>query len=502
MSSDSVDPYSGEPINSKEELDNEDNLNPSPGEKLTPETNSSPLGIKSLLNPTSHNKNQLESIHIEEVVKLSSLEDNPFETDGSYRRPRKKANLAGNVQNSAFSLRNRVTEEDSSRNSKKANTGSEDAPEWLKSGGGLKKNLGSVPSWVKENQEKKLKRPKRRGDVQEQARKARELRQKEIEKLKKQEEEEKRYENVNDIVRSHYNQRTYQAKGEKRQDSQIYKLRNFNNVLKYMLIGKYSLPGDLVLDIACGKGGDLFKWQKVKVSCYVGVDISPTSIEEAVTRYRSIKHRNFEAFFATCDAFGGSIDEALSVFPPGAIKFPVDIVSTQFALHYAFESEEKIRTSLANISRYLRVGGHFIGTIPSSDFIKNKVQGLKEGEKKWGNSLYHVDFINPPPKNGVFAPPYGHKYLYYLKDAVDNVPEYVVPFESLRSLAEEYDLELRYKKSFFELYNEEIPKWYLKLSPKLLNGLKRSDGKLGLEGEDKQAAEFYLAFAFEKTGYK
>ena len=62
----------------------------------------------------------------------------------------------------------------------------------------------------------------------------------------------------------------------------------------------------------------------------------------------------------------------------------MDIVSAQFSLHYSFESEEKVRTLLTNVTRSLRSGGTFIGTIPSSDFIKAKIvdKHLQRDEKK------------------------------------------------------------------------------------------------------------------------
>jgi mRNA (guanine-N7-)-methyltransferase len=37
----------------------------------------------------------------------------------------------------------------------------------------------------------------------------------------------------------------------------------------------------------------------------------------------------------------------------------------QFCMHYAFESEAKVRTMLDNVSKHLREGGIFIGTIPN-----------------------------------------------------------------------------------------------------------------------------------------
>ena len=162
-----------------------------------------------------------------------------------------------------------------------------------------------------------------------------------------------------------------------------------------------------------------------------------------------------------------------------------------------------MRTMLNNVSKSLRPGGTFVGTIPSSDFIRDKIVNkdfLPGTNNKFGNELYSVTFDRTPPSDGIFRPPFGNKYDYFLKDAVDNVPEYVVPFEVFRLMCEEVGLTLRYKKNFIEIFNQEIPKYFHKLNRNLVDGMKRADGKYGAEGAEKEAVSFYLGFAFEKLG--
>ncbi|KAG5422304.1 ABD1 [Candida metapsilosis] len=333
---------------------------------------------------------------------------------------------------------------------------------------------------------------------------------------------------INTIVRQHYNQRTQQSKRQgPRTSSPIYKLRNFNNTIKYILLGNWSKhdagssPLFSVLDLCCGKGGDLNKCEFLRIDQYIGIDISDLSVREAFDRYSRQKARfkprngeraqnryNFEACFATGDCFTQYVPDILEPNFPGIIEktFPVDVVSTQFALHYAFESEDKVHTLLTNVSKSLRTGGRFVGTIPSSDFIKSKIvdkqyfKDSKTGKVKFGNGLYSVTFDKEPPEDGVFRPPFGNRYSYWLKDAVDDVPEYVVPFEILRTICEEHNLVLKYKKNFIDIFNQEIPQYFGKLNKNLIDGLKRSDGKYGAEGEEKEAVGFYIGFVFEKVG--
>ncbi len=41
----------------------------------------------------------------------------------------------------------------------------------------------------------------------------------------------------------------------------------------------------------------------------------------------------------------------------------------QFCMHYAFETEAKVRMMLKNVTDYLRPGGVFIGTIPNAKYL-------------------------------------------------------------------------------------------------------------------------------------
>ena len=71
-----------------------------------------------------------------------------------------------------------------------------------------------------------------------------------------------------------------------RQDSPIIGLKSFNNWVKSVLITKFAHPAfangrkgrgmrGRVLDMGCGKGGDLTKWAKANVAELVGLGTSP-----------------------------------------------------------------------------------------------------------------------------------------------------------------------------------------------------------------------------------
>ena len=193
-----------------------------------------------------------------------------------------------------------------------------------------------------------------------------------------------------DVAR-HYN--TLEEKGlDQRKESRIYYMRNFNNWTKSMLINEFAEKVkrakprrydfdrsklDLsdpeqsftVLDIGCGKGGDLLKWSKANIDHFVGVDIAETSVDQAKARFREMKERRnrsprFTTEFHAADCTKTDLDD---LYEEKSVTF--DIVSCQFAFHYCFESIAQADCMLRNITKRLRHGGYFIGTTTDANDI-------------------------------------------------------------------------------------------------------------------------------------
>lgn len=104
------------------------------------------------------------------------------------------------------------------------------------------------------------------------------------------------------------------------------------------------------------------------------LDIADVSVDQARERYvtNSMKNsrnaQSFSAFFAAIDCYTHSLSTVPNLLlPPKAPPF--DVVSMQFCMHYAFESVQKARMMLENVSRHLRQGGRFIGTIPNDRLL-------------------------------------------------------------------------------------------------------------------------------------
>ena len=128
---------------------------------------------------------------------------------------------------------------------------------------------------------------------------------------------------------------------------------------------------------------------------------------------------------------------------------------------------------------------------------------------EWGNRFYTVRFPRyqpltqlPLPRDGIFRPPYGWKYHYSLEEAV-NAAEYVVPWEGFRALAEDYGLELMYRKGFREVFEDESGDRELGMLAERMGVMSRDrsapNGGLLVSEEEMEAASFYHAFCFYKT---
>ena len=71
--------------------------------------------------------------------------------------------------------------------------------------------------------------------------------------------------------------------------SPILHLRSFNNWVKSILIRSYLPSSATVLDLCCGKGGDLLKWKEGGIEYLVCADISSVSVDQCKERYMSRK---------------------------------------------------------------------------------------------------------------------------------------------------------------------------------------------------------------------
>ena len=206
-------------------------------------------------------------------------------------------------------------------------------------------------------------------------------------------------------IASHYDAvRTISQKDRARGD--LYLLKKFHNGVKRLLIEKYAPTSGTMLDLACGRGGDLRKWPEgVRVT---GIDVSPNEIDEARKRCANLGlHHEFAV-----------VDVRRAV--PGQVY---DGISAMFCMHYFFESEETLRGVLEFVAKSLRRGGKFFGCCPDGRMVR-----------QFGTSSRYATIL----------PIDDTSYIFSLKDSVlenATIAEYYVDFGMFKRVAESCGLE-------------------------------------------------------------
>ena len=103
--------------------------------------------------------------------------------------------------------------------------------------------------------------------------------------------------------------------------------------------------GCVLVDLCCGRGGDIFKWNKSNIKKVLAIDNHPESIKEAINRYKKVSKK-----IRTRISF--MIGDISSIDLTSIIKVKVPIISCQFALHY-FDLEDILRKVSENLIFHL-----------------------------------------------------------------------------------------------------------------------------------------------------
>jgi ubiquinone/menaquinone biosynthesis C-methylase UbiE len=152
-------------------------------------------------------------------------------------------------------------------------------------------------------------------------------------------------------------------------------LKRFHNVIKRHLISvACPQPGCTVLDMACGRGGDVHKYINVGAQHVVGIDISSEEITEAIRRAHNAV--SGERSPPTFEFFVSDLRD--STTPLSTTTRTFDVVSCMFALHYFAETPETLRALLRVAFASLKPGGMFIGTASSGPAIERLLGGARE----------------------------------------------------------------------------------------------------------------------------
>ena len=202
-------------------------------------------------------------------------------------------------------------------------------------------------------------------------------------------------------------------------------MRDAHNHLKRALINEawfFSGPGEegTVVDLACGRGGDLAKVPPVRH--YIAVDCADLGLQELARRHREMKR--------TSDLRLIEGDAAYADIPTKS----ADIVMLNFALHYFTDTRDHLDCLLRTVSGALKEGGVFCGTCVDSNRVRTSPNATCEA---W------------PSPDELERNPFGHRYRYTLGQCVDAF-EYMIHTPTFVQMAHGHGLYLMKMRGFQE----------------------------------------------------
>lgn len=226
------------------------------------------------------------------------------------------------------------------------------------------------------------------------------------------------------IIEDNQDDDYYITSNLKRSKSKSINLRNFHNqfIKNNVLISPSCklFKDAFVLDLGCGQGGDLNKFENCKISKYLGINkflndlISPES--GAIKRYQKLVENTpniYQAYFINGDIgknikngeylldnkqinfneihqilFNKQYTSSLKIKEniSGVFENGFDIINIQFVIHYLFKDNLDLNNLINNIDENLKMGGLLIGTCYDGQLVFNTLK-----DKVIGDSLLGYD---------------------------------------------------------------------------------------------------------------
>ena len=137
---------------------------------------------------------------------------------------------------------------------------------------------------------------------------------------------------------------------------------------------RFAWGTDALLDFACGRGGDIWKWIESQVKYVKGIDLSPGEVAEARQRYEEAQNKQRSNPNLTRCEF---LDTPKLGIEDWKEDRQYDVVTCMFALHYFFVSEAALKQFLRNVANNLKDGGYFVGTVPDGKRINQCIRSAK-----------------------------------------------------------------------------------------------------------------------------
>lgn len=269
----------------------------------------------------------------------------------------------------------------------------------------------------------------------------------------------------------------------KRRERLFQQVYSFHLGIKNELYEEYVKSGNDLLELAVGQGGDLPRWKSRRVKHIVGMDLSLTNLASqvgAAARYLKdmIKSRPPPALFVqgnmtSYPLFGqgehtpeekylailrGERDAPTKYLKQfkGLNKF--DVVSCQFAMHYACETAESFENFAKNVSEACKDGGYFFGTCSNGTEIYSLLQDRQKNEPYL--------FIKDDKCAGEYIKLYDGEWndrefgksVSVMLESFDRPSiEYLVPFEGVKEIMAKHGMTCILEKGFRDYDHGILP---------------------------------------------
>lgn len=243
-----------------------------------------------------------------------------------------------------------------------------------------------------------------------------------------------------------------------------------------------------LLDMGCGKAGDLSRWRKSGIVGLLGIDFFDDSITNSVDGAfaRLTKDAKDNYVFARYDASLPLTPEGFEASPlvsedevehrmvlraafglPGGVDLGpgkngvamdgFEIVSSMFTLHYFYDTEEKLDGFVDNVGANLLPGGVFVGCCFAAEKVLELLDDdkLTEGRNEDGKLVWQIS--ETPSTRKKENDKFGREIEVYVDTINHKIAECLVDFDMLKEKLSVYSIEL-VEESLFDVAYEEYLK--------------------------------------------
>lgn len=214
-----------------------------------------------------------------------------------------------------------------------------------------------------------------------------------------------------------------------------------------------------LLELSCGRGGDMFKWNNNGYRNVVAVDTDADALDEARSRFKNSDTGPLRTRYEQMDLTKGDLVAQLVSKRLGTMY---DTVSIQFAIQYMC-GIDVLPTFLQNVATLIKPGGTFIGTYPCGAEIAK----LLGKESHFDNGFLKITENTHGPGIQFYADFSGNSKSYF--DEFGTSQEFPVSFPTIIEILEPLGFVLVENKGFCD--TQEFNRYILTAPEKQFSGV-------------------------------